>query len=244
MTHMHTHIHVCTHTCTQSTAILLVVNVHLLQKLEHQVPMPSPGDAARRDPQSRINIHQSLSTGATTTAPPRNGRAADSPPPPSHHLHGSDGVRSNLRQRSSSLGSVKQFGLGPSAQQGGGASQYHHQPLHYQKQPPGGHPMIMAPLLPLRADSSHLRAPSGQERGPQQFSVSGGCGSEVDLLAHIDTEIHRQVASVANLSQQLDENAPLDPNLTCPVCRVTFRKGEIQSYKRHVAACQTVTSTS
>eukprot|EP00731_Ephydatia_muelleri_P039070 Em1081g2a len=142
--------------------------------------------------------------------------AADSPPPPSHHLHGSDGVRSNLRQRSSSLGSVKQFGLGPSAQQGGGAS----------------------------PDSSHLRAPSGQERGPQQFSVSGGCGSEVDLLAHIDTEIHRQVASVANLSQQLDENAPLDPNLTCPVCRVTFRKGEIQSYKRHVAACQTVTSTS
>ena len=104
--------------------------------------------------------------------------------------------------------------------------------------------MIMAPLLPLRADSSHLRAPSGQERGPQQFSVSGGCGSEVDLLAHIDTEIHRQVASVANLSQQLDENAPLDPNLTCPVCRGRFRKGEIQSYKRHVAACQTVTSTS
>eukprot|EP00731_Ephydatia_muelleri_P037712 Em0543g2a len=72
-------------------------------KLEHQVPMPSPGDAARRT-SVRINIHQSLSTGATTTAPPRNGRAADSPPPPSHHLHGSDGVRSNLRQTEQFIG--------------------------------------------------------------------------------------------------------------------------------------------
>ena len=100
--------------------------------------------------------------------------------------------------------------------------------------------MIMAPLLPLRTDSSHLRAPSSHERVPQAVSVSvlAGRASEIDLSAHIETEIHRQVANVAGSNvSQFDTNTPLDPNLTCPKCRNMFRKGEIQNYKRHVASC-------
>ena len=31
--------------------------------------------------------------------------------------------------------------------------------------------------------------------------------------------------------------APFDPNLSCPVCRKTFRMGEIQKFKRHVETC-------
>ena len=31
--------------------------------------------------------------------------------------------------------------------------------------------------------------------------------------------------------------APLDPNLTCPVCRETFRMGEIQKFKCHAETC-------
>ena len=31
--------------------------------------------------------------------------------------------------------------------------------------------------------------------------------------------------------------APLDPNLTCTVCRETFRMGEIQKFKRHAETC-------
>ena len=64
------------------------------------------------------------------------------------------------------------------------------------------------------------------------------------LIKGINTEIHSVAAGV---ERQLDRNpemdslspqAPFDPNLICPMCRLQYRIGEIQKYRKHVKYCQ------
>ena len=187
--------------------------------------MPSPDYTASREPLSdapRTSTQQSFSMGVT--APSQR----DPPPhvrPSSPHPHGNEPVKSHSRHRSNSLGSLKQLGFDLPLQQT--STPYHH---HHQA------PGIIAPLLPLRAVSNHLRTPN-QERHAQAFlaSVPTGHLSGVDMSAGVDNDIHHQADG--------NEPAPMDPNLTCPNCKEQFRKGEIQSYRRHVSVCLLTTAS-
>ena len=78
-------------------------------------------------------------------------------------------------------------------------------------------------------ESGQRRVPSGPQENP--------------LLQGINTEMH-QVAAVVGREvdsspalQSLSPQAPLDPNLVCPMCRQQFRIGEIQKYRQHVKHC-------
>ena len=79
------------------------------------------------------------------------------------------------------------------------------------------------------------------EEGVQQRMPSGP--QENALIQGITTEIHNVAAGVG---REVDNNpelvslspqAPLDPNLICPMCRQQFRIGEIQKYRQHVKHC-------
>ena len=198
----------------------------LLQNSDHQGPMPSPDYTASREPLSdapRSSTQQSFSMGVT--APSQR-----DPPPPhvrpsSPHPHGNEPFKSHSRHRSNSSGSMRQLGLELPLQQ---TSTPHHR--HHQA------PRIIAPLLPLRAVSTHLRTPN-QERPAQAFlaSVPTGHLSGADVSAGVDNDIHHQA--------DRNEPAPMDPNLMCPNCREQFRKGEIQSYRRHVSVCLLTTGS-
>jgi myosin protein heavy chain len=38
------------------------------------------------------------------------------------------------------------------------------------------------------------------------------------------------------VSEGEGEGIPYDPNLVCPKCRMRFREGEIQKFRRHVSS--------
>ena len=78
-------------------------------------------------------------------------------------------------------------------------------------------------------ESGQRCVPSGPQENP--------------LLQGINTEMHNVAAGVG---REVDNNpelvslspqAPLDPNLICPMCRQQFRIGEIQKYRQHVKHC-------
>ena len=84
-------------------------------------------------------------------------------------------------------------------------------------------------LAVVAEGSGQRRVPSGPQENP--------------LLQGINTEMHNVAAGVGrevdnNLELvSLSSQAPLDPNLVCPMCRQQFRIGEIQKYRQHVKHC-------
>ena len=61
----------------------------------------------------------------------------------------------------------------------------------------------------------------------------------IDLAKGIDDDISEVVGKLQSdgRASNASVDAPLDPNLTCPVCQTHFRKGEIQAFSRHVNMC-------
>jgi len=80
--------------------------------------------------------------------------------------------------------------------------------------------------------------PGLPEQRQKQSSVQQ---DENRLMKGLDTEIHDTAADVeANVQSKEDESlqdAPMDPNLVCPMCGHGYRVGEIQRYRRHVKSC-------
>ena len=59
----------------------------------------------------------------------------------------------------------------------------------------------------------------------------------------IEREIYFEAKNVIKSDSEapqtlIDEDIPYDPNLICPKCKLNFRIGEIQKYRRHVTTCQ------
>jgi hypothetical protein len=84
-------------------------------------------------------------------------------------------------------------------------------------------------LAVVTQESGQRRVPSGPQENP--------------LLQGINTEMHNVAAVVGREvdnnpgMQSFSPQAPLDPNLICPMCRQQFRIGEIQKYRQHVQHC-------
>ena len=63
------------------------------------------------------------------------------------------------------------------------------------------------------------------------------------LLQGIDSEIHQAAKNIkTKVGDDLSlpasgDDVPFDRNLVCPVCRVQFRLGEIQKFRKHVEIC-------
>ena len=90
----------------------------------------------------------------------------------------------------------------------------------------GMEPQQLAVAMP---ESGHQRLPSGPQENPliqgittEMHTVAAGVGREVDSNPEL---------------QSLSPQAPLDPNLICPMCRQQFKIGEIQKYRQHVKHC-------
>ena len=70
-----------------------------------------------------------------------------------------------------------------------------------------------------------------QEPRPADQGIDLAKGMDADIINVVD-----QFQAKGRASNE-SADAPLDPNLTCPVCRTVFRKGEIQAFSRHVKLC-------
>ena len=78
-----------------------------------------------------------------------------------------------------------------------------------------------------------------QQPGPgvNMEPVSGvRMGSRSGTVANI-TPHYTSTGGESRKSETTQQHIPEDPNLTCPVCHMRFKKGEIQRYKRHVEKC-------
>ena len=131
-------------------------------------------------------------------------------------------------------------------QQGGGAApdSRSHQVVH-------GHHGNQQNLMPQHGMGNINGASIGMEQQQQLGVATQESGQrhvpsgpqENPLLQGINTEMHNVAAVVG---REVDNNpelqsfspqAPLDPNLICPMCRQQFRIGEIQKYRQHVQYC-------
>lgn len=75
---------------------------------------------------------------------------------------------------------------------------------------------------------------------PKQGSVSPS-PSTGDLSKGIDSVIEHTASKMKEAEQAVEgeeegEGIPYDPNLVCPKCRMRFREGEIQKFRRHVSS--------
>eukprot|EP00731_Ephydatia_muelleri_P005053 Em0002g1229a len=61
----------------------------------------------------------------------------------------------------------------------------------------------------------------------------------IDIARGIDDDISEVVGKLQSdgRASNPSADAPYDPNLTCPLCRTPFRKGEIQAFSRHTKLC-------
>ena len=61
-----------------------------------------------------------------------------------------------------------------------------------------------------------------------------------DISKGIDRVIEETVSKVREEEEVVEgddgEGIPYDPNLVCPKCRMRFREGEIQKFRRHVSS--------
>ena len=67
-------------------------------------------------------------------------------------------------------------------------------------------------------------------------SLMSGFNAEIRYEAHRYKKSENDV--VAAPAEVDDEDWPLDPNLTCPYCKVVFWRGQIQEYRLHTDKCQ------
>ena len=69
-----------------------------------------------------------------------------------------------------------------------------------------------------------------------QRYIGEGINSEIRHEAHRYKKGEKGVVAVP--AQADDQDWPLDPNLTCPYCKVVFRRGQMREYRYHVDDCQ------
>ena len=95
-----------------------------------------------------------------------------------------------------------------------------------------------------RPDSSRpppVRPPvSPHHCRPDNQALARPAPATGDISRDIDREIEQTASKVREAEQVLEggdgEGIPYDPNLVCPKCRMRFREGEIQKYRRHVSS--------
>ena len=106
--------------------------------------------------------------------------------------------------------------------------------------PDDNHPSGCEEVVPVNYPQSY-----GQPQPPNATPATvKRVRRENALIKGINTEIHNVAAGV---ERQVDRNpemdpispqAPFDPNLICPMCRLQCRIGEIQKYRKHVKHCK------
>ena len=106
-------------------------------------------------------------------------------------------------------------------------------------------PPLEGYVQPQQASSSH---PVAGQRPAVQPMVGGASGNSTirpstsagDISKGIDNVIEETVSKVREDEQVAEgdggEGIPYDPNLVCPKCRMKFREGEIQKFRRHVSS--------
>ena len=111
-------------------------------------------------------------------------------------------------------------------------------------------PITQVPKMPASKGTTYTYArsqpvPSSAVVSPKTAPQSGlNTDPESNsLLKGIDGEIHRAAKNVKTKvrgdlsSPAFGDDVPFDPNLVCPFCRVQFRLGEIQKFRKHVEIC-------
>jgi predicted RNase H-like nuclease (RuvC/YqgF family) len=102
--------------------------------------------------------------------------------------------------------------------------------------PRSGHFLAVDPLAGRPENrSTHTGNSAGR---PKQGSVSPSQSSG-DISKDIDTVIEQTASKMRAdelVSEGEGEGIPYDPNLVCPKCRMRFREGEIQKFRRHVSS--------
>ena len=105
--------------------------------------------------------------------------------------------------------------------------------------PMGGPRVTVDSKLAARPEISSRPAGSSSHH-PQQGPVSSAADSG-DISRDIDGLIEETASKVRAAEQAVDgedddNGIPYDPNLVCPKCRMRFREGEIQKYRKHVSS--------
>ena len=109
-------------------------------------------------------------------------------------------------------------------------------------------PITQAPKIPSSKGTTYTYARSNNaivasNKTTPQSGMSSSDQESNSLLKGIDGEIHQAAKNVkTKVGDELSlptsaDDVPLDPNLICPFCRVQFRLGEIQKFKKHVDLC-------
>ena len=102
--------------------------------------------------------------------------------------------------------------------------------------PRSGHFLAVEPLA---SHPENRSTPTGNSAGhPKQGSVSPSQSSG-DISKDINTVIEQAASKMREDERVLEgegDGIPYDPNLVCPKCRMRFREGEIQKYRKHVSS--------
>ena len=101
------------------------------------------------------------------------------------------------------------------------------------------HLAVERPAGHYENSSSPSRPAGSSVHNPQHASV-GPSPSTGDISKDI-TNVIEETASKVRAAERVGERGesegiPYDPNLVCPKCKMKFREGEIQKYRRHVSS--------
>ena len=113
--------------------------------------------------------------------------------------------------------------------------------------PPDSRPLVQSAYRPpVSSYQSAYRPPVSSYQTPSGLPDSAS--PEAILMKGLDSDIHRVASNVNKAVEPEPEpeparsvaakDIPFDPNLVCPQCRVGFRLGEIQRFRRHVKSCK------
>ena len=106
---------------------------------------------------------------------------------------------------------------------------------YVQPQQASPHPVAGQRLAVNTLTGGARESSSNRNRSTVSPSTSTG-----DISNEIDTVIEETASKVREEEQVAEgddgEGIPFDPNLVCPKCRMRFREGEIQKFRRHVSS--------